>query len=175
VTQWWDYPPLVKAMAGHITNQGAWEGDVPWYADELTRARLQILERQEKFNEYVRLAEAEGQPALSARMLARTGQIDKAVTMTKEQVAEPSEVWDVVTMLAETGEQEQALSLAQYGLTLDSQAGKTELAQWLRQQAEAAGRAELALRFRSLVVSTAGGVSPITHAAREKIVSMHNW
>ena len=36
MNDWWDYPPLVTAMQGNITEQGAWEGEAPDFADELT-------------------------------------------------------------------------------------------------------------------------------------------
>src|SRR2546422_1043752 len=44
--QGWDYPPLVRVLQGEITQQGAWEGEAPHYADELAVARLNILQRQ---------------------------------------------------------------------------------------------------------------------------------
>ena len=32
----WDYPPLKRVLQGIITEQGAWKGEPPYYADELT-------------------------------------------------------------------------------------------------------------------------------------------
>src|SRR5437762_1861490 len=56
----WDYPPLQRVLQGIITEQGAWEGEAPHFADDLTKARLNILERRGQFQEYLYLAEAEG-------------------------------------------------------------------------------------------------------------------
>jgi uncharacterized Zn finger protein len=53
----WDTPPLKRVLEGTITEQGAWKGEPPLYADELTEARLHILERRERFQEYLYLAE----------------------------------------------------------------------------------------------------------------------
>ncbi len=58
--QGWDYPPLQRVLSGKITAQGAWEGESPYYSDELTLARLRVLERQGRHQEYVYLAQAEG-------------------------------------------------------------------------------------------------------------------
>src|SRR5207237_3453091 len=56
----WDYPPLQQVLQGTITEQGAWEGEAPYFADHLTKARLNILERRGRFQEDLYLAEAEG-------------------------------------------------------------------------------------------------------------------
>src|ERR1700680_2822523 len=54
----WDYPPLQRVLQGAITEQGAWEGEPPDYADDLTEARLNILERRGRWQEFLYLAEA---------------------------------------------------------------------------------------------------------------------
>ncbi len=69
--QGWDYPSLQRVLQGEITNKGIWENAPPWYADDLAVARLNVLERQERYQEYLYLAEAEGQTARYAAMLAR--------------------------------------------------------------------------------------------------------
>lgn len=53
VEQGWTYPPLVAAMQGNITEKGAWEGEAPFYADELAWVRLRILARQGRTQEYI--------------------------------------------------------------------------------------------------------------------------
>jgi hypothetical protein len=35
---------------------GAWQSEAPWYADDLALARLDALERQGRFREYLHLA-----------------------------------------------------------------------------------------------------------------------
>jgi len=67
----WDTPPLKRVLEGTITEQGAWKGEPPLYADELTEARLHILERRERFQEYLYLAEAEGHTEEYVTMLVR--------------------------------------------------------------------------------------------------------
>jgi uncharacterized Zn finger protein len=31
----WDHPPLQRVLRGEITEQGTWDGEAPWYADDL--------------------------------------------------------------------------------------------------------------------------------------------
>ncbi|MBN3949175.1 MAG: SWIM zinc finger domain-containing protein [Nostoc sp. NMS7] len=77
--QGWDYPPLVQVLQGNITERGAWEEDVPDYADDLALIRLKILERQERYQEYLYLAEAEGQTQQYLTMLGRLGRVEEAI------------------------------------------------------------------------------------------------
>ena len=146
VAQWWDYPPLVKAMAGHITDKGAWEGEAPWYADDLARARLRILERQGRQEEYINLAEAEGQTLLAIKMKIRAGRVAEAVEEAQKYLLYPAEILETAQTLVEVDEKEKALALAQYGLKMPQEKGKADLAQWLRQQAEEMNRPALALK-----------------------------
>src|SRR5205807_1039881 len=56
--QGWEYSPLQRVLKGEITEKGAWKGEAPGYADALAVARLNVLERQGRFQEYLHLAEA---------------------------------------------------------------------------------------------------------------------
>lgn len=84
--QGWDYPPLVQVLQGNITERGAWEEDVPDYADDLALIRLKILERQERYQEYLYLAEAEGQTQQYLTMLGRLGRVEEAVDAAQTQM-----------------------------------------------------------------------------------------
>lgn len=143
VLQGWDYPPLQRAMHGHITELGAWEENAPWFADELAIARLQVLERRQQYEEYLNLAQAEGQIGLYVVMLAKIGREEEAVEEGMRYLQQPQEVLSLARTLHERGRVEAALKMAEYGLTLDG--AKRTLAEWLRIQAAAAGRLDLAL------------------------------
>lgn len=56
--QGWDYPPLVNVLQGEISSLGAWSGEAPSWADEFSQVRLKILHRQERYEEYLYLAQA---------------------------------------------------------------------------------------------------------------------
>ena len=142
----WDYPPLVAAMQGHITEKGAWEDEPPDFADDLAEIRLRILERQGRYEEYLNLAEAEGQFMRFLQMLIRMGRAEQAFTEAREYLTEPQDILTIVRALAEHGEKERALALAAHGLTLESPRGRAVLAEWLRDEALARGQLDLAVQ-----------------------------
>ena len=145
--QWWDYPPLVAAMQGNITEQGAWgEGEAPDFADELTLVRLRILERQGRTQAYIHLAEAEGQTSLYVNMLARSGQVAQAVAEARQWTESPTEILSLARVLVEQGERAAALDVAGHGLDMTGEGSKTELARWTVTLAQGADDSVLALR-----------------------------
>lgn len=146
LTQWWDYPLLVAAMQGTSTGQGAWEGAPPEFADELTLVRLRILERQGRVQEFIHLAEAEGQTSLYVNMLAHSGQVDRAFAEARRLFNSPAQSLSLVHVLVGQGEHAAALKVAAQGLDLAETTSKKELACWTVAQAQEAGDAGLALR-----------------------------
>jgi uncharacterized Zn finger protein len=146
LAQWWDYPPLVAAMQGNITEQGAWEGEAPNFADELTLVRLRILERQGRTQEYIHLAEAEGQTSLYVNMLARSGQVAQAVAQAREYLVSPAQTLLLAQVLVEQGERAAALAVAAHGLDLTEDRNKNQLARWTVTLAQQADDSALALR-----------------------------
>jgi uncharacterized Zn finger protein len=142
----WTYPPLVAAMQGNLTDMGAWADEVPDYFEELAQARLRILARQGRTQEYLHLAEAEGQVALYVNMMAQSGDVGQAVVEAQGYLLYPTDVLTVAHILAARGEIEAALTVAEHGLNLEHASGKVELARWLREQATAAGNQPLALK-----------------------------
>ncbi len=146
VEQGWTYPPLVAAMQGNITEKGAWEGEAPIYADELALARLRILARQGRQQEYINLAAAEGQTKLSITMLAESGDVEKAAAEAKAYLVYPSEILAVASAMADEGGLSLALEVAEHGLALEPEMGKLELARWTRDQASDFGNQTLAFQ-----------------------------
>ena len=146
--QGWDYPPLLRVIRdGEITKDGAWEDgeDVPYYAGELAVARLNVLERQKRYQEYLHLAQAEGQVARYVTMLVQLDRIDEAVADGLHYLTLPQGVLTLAQALHERGHTQEALRVAEYGLEMDGYA-KAQLATWLRDVAVDAGETELALR-----------------------------
>ncbi len=143
--QWWDYPPLAAAMQGEITGEGAWEGERPDFADELTLARLRILARQGRTQAYIHLAEAEGQSSLYVNMLARSGQVERAVAEARQYLHSPAQTLSLAQVLVEQGERAAALDVARHGLDLAGQESKTALARWTVTLAQGADAPALAL------------------------------
>ena len=139
----WDYPPLQQVLQGKITGQEAWEGEIPWYADDLAVARLKVLERQGRHQEYIHLAEAEGQMEPYVTMLARLGRVQEALDEGLQHLSTPAEVLALAKVLREQGELSAALRVAEHGLTLDGSKGP--LAAWLCDLAAGMGEPERAL------------------------------
>jgi len=156
VEQDWDYPPLVAAMQGHITEKGAWEDEAPSFADELVQVRLRILDRRGQFQEYLNLAQAEGQFMLYLFMLVRLGQSEKAMAEAIEHLGEPAELHALSETLMATGETEKAFALARHGLGLEQENGKPPLAEWLRDQARAHNQPDLALWAAQQALNASG-------------------
>ncbi len=144
VQQGWDYPPLVAAMEGQISELGAWDGPPPPFADDLAQIRLRILEQQGRYDAYLNLAQAEGQFLLYLQMLVRTGRHDEALSEALEHLSRPDAVLALSKSRLEHGEVEGAFRLARHGLALPVR-GKGDLAEWLRDRAHERGQADLAL------------------------------
>lgn len=130
VQQGWEYPPLRAAMDGKITELGAWEGEPPYFADDLARIRLAILERWGEYAAYLNLAQADGQFTPYLHMLAKQGQSNKAVAEAQRFLTQPTDLHALARTLAEQGEYAQAIRLARHGLGLVEEQDEAELAAW---------------------------------------------
>ncbi|MEH1948796.1 MAG: SWIM zinc finger family protein [Nostoc sp.] len=142
--QGWDYPPLVQVLQGNITERGAWEEDVPDYADDLALIRLKILERQERYQEYLYLAEAEGQTQQYLTMLGRLGRVEEAIDAAQTQMNSMEEAFALAKTLSVQGALQQALNIAQSGLNLPGNC-QYELGIWTSDLAIELGNSEAAL------------------------------
>lgn len=145
----WDYPPLQRVLQGHITEQGAWKDEAPYYADELAIARLNVLERRERWQEYLYLAEAEGRTEAYVTMLVRLGRVQEAVEHGQKYLGTPGEALSLAKALYEHGEREEALQIGERGLSLEG--AKISLAKWLRDEAAVMGKMEQALAAAKVV------------------------
>lgn len=146
----WDYAPLVKVLQGKITNKGAWQGEAPDYADELAGIRLKILERQQRFQEYLYLAEAESQMEQYFTMLVKVGRAAEAVQESLKYMRSPHEAFALAQALREQGQLAEALRVAEHGLNLKGDEGRSsgQLALWTSELAEGMGNSEKALQAR---------------------------
>jgi len=141
VEQGWSYPPLVTVLEGGIADENYFEelfDDPP-----LTLARLNVLERQGRYEEYLRLSAAAGEDTSHATMLARLDRAGEAVEYALKYVRAPEQVLAVAEALRERGHTEEALRVGAWGLSLEGEMFR--LAGWLRDLAEGLGRHELAL------------------------------
>lgn len=147
----WDDAPLQRVLQGEITELGAWEGESPFWADELANARLNVLDRQGRHQEYLYLAEAEGQTDRYVTMLARIGRGAEALEYSRTYPSPVSDVYALAQALWEQGERERALECAEIGLTREGH--KASLAAWLRDRAAEHGQTERALAAARIAFS----------------------
>ncbi|MEL6928336.1 MAG: SWIM zinc finger family protein [Cyanobacteria bacterium J06600_6] len=143
--QGWDDPALKQVLAGNITSSGVWSGEVPDYADDLACIRLQILERQSRFTEYLYLAEAEGQVTKHLNMLVRLDRVTEAMQAAQRSLSTNEEALAFSQCLVnEQNVQIEALAIAKQGLELPGMR-RYDLANWTH---------ELALELDDLATAT---------------------
>ena len=140
----WSDEELQQALAGNL-NDGELQRDEPAFVDGLLTARLSVLERQERIEEYLNLAQAAGRSQAYAEMLARTGESEQAVAVAIESLESSESLLEVAQTLRENGHPEAALEVGEHGLSVDDIYRDT-LAEWLRDRAASMGADDLALR-----------------------------
>ncbi|MGC9349490.1 MAG: SWIM zinc finger family protein [Anaerolineae bacterium] len=140
----WDPEPLQDVLAGRSPKGGIWGGEPPWYGSELTSARLYVLEKQERHDEYLRLTAAEGQWSLHVNALLKLGRIQDAVDAGLCHLQTQNEYLSLAKQLLAREQPTEALRVGEKGLSVGGP--KDLLASWIREQAEALGDPELALR-----------------------------
>ncbi|MDQ2100526.1 MAG: SWIM zinc finger domain-containing protein [Tychonema bourrellyi B0820] len=145
--QGWDYPPLKLVLQGNISERGAWEGEAPDYADDLALIRLQILDRQKRHQEYLYLAEAEGETQQYLVMLASLGRISEALSAAKTQMTSVEQAKALAFEMWKQGSKNQALEIAQIGFSLPGHC-LYELATWTTELAEELGDLAIALNAK---------------------------
>ncbi len=141
--QGWEFPPLRRILDGAVTVGDEPEWPSTRWDDELVRVRLNVLERQGRHEEYLRLARAAAQREPYATVLVQLGRVKEAMEYGPEHLATTNEALALARVLRERGELEPALRVAQRGLALEGR--KATLASWLRGLAAGMGKTGQAL------------------------------
>lgn len=156
---------IAAALAGWSDEgEAGWGKDIFFDPQELANIKLRILERQGRFHEYLELARAAGQREAYLTMLVRLDRAQEAIAYGRTHLATPAEALALARALCEHGEREESLQVAEQGLILEGR--KAELAVWLRDQAEAMGRQELALKAAEQAFCSQISLENYRHAAR---------
>jgi uncharacterized Zn finger protein len=140
VEQGWSYPPLLRVLEGGVPGDEFFD---ELFDHPLTIARLGVLERLGRNEEYLRLSEAAGEDTRHATMLARLDRAEEAVEYASKRLRTPEEALAVAEVLRGQGDVEAALVVGERGLSLEGR--KSRLAGWVRDLAEGLGRRGLAL------------------------------
>jgi uncharacterized Zn finger protein len=137
--QGWDHPWVVRVLQGDVEEPP----EDSTYRQEVGAARVNVLERQGRFQEGLWIAEACGLTERYVTMLVKLGRVEEAVDEALQQFTSADAMLTLAMVLWGQGERERALQIAEQGLTL--QIPRTPLATWLRDMAVGVGRAELAM------------------------------
>lgn len=153
----WDYPPLQNILQGRVSDADIeddddfeddedFEDEDSDYADELTMARLHVLERRGQWQQYLNLAKATGQTEAYTRALVNLGRVEEAVAYATAYLRTAQESLGLAKTLREKGRDEESMLIAEHGLMLpNQQIYRLALAKWLREEAAAMGDRERAL------------------------------
>jgi uncharacterized Zn finger protein len=170
--QGWVYPPLLQALRGEAAHGETAEeqtGDEVVIAEEddfeddddflgttysaevaLTTARLRVLERQGRLDEYLNLARVTGRVQDYTTMLVRRGRVAEAIDCGLRGLHLAGQALALAQTLRDVGEVAGALQVAEAGLELPGP--RHQLATWLCDAASASGNAALALRAALVAV-----------------------
>lgn len=136
---------------------------------ELQQARLNVLKRQGRKDEFLLLAQ-KADPHRYALELLQLGQVNEAIKASQE-LRYDSEMLSIAQKLREVGRLDEAIALAERGLDLKGNAAH-ELGTWLAPLEESQGRKEMALLAYRAVYDSHPTIELYRHI---KKLSGSNW
>ena len=151
--QGWESGPLQRVLQGELREGIYGDSPRPDFAAPLAQIRLKILARQGRDEEYLYLAQAEGQTEQYLEMLAKLGRTEEALVAAQEQMKTTEEALSVAQTLREKGNLEQALIVGNKGLSLGGDQ-KYNLSVWVSELAEGLGESQKALESRITAFKT---------------------
>ncbi len=134
-----DEPAFEVDGFGHLVS--SWSHDDS--AQALTRAKLNVLERQGRTDDYLALCVKTGEHLRYALKLCELDRLPKAVSYGLKHLTFAEEALILAQRLRESGQLEEAIKIGEHGLKLDGR--KAALGQWLGPIEEAQGRNRQAL------------------------------
>jgi len=153
----WDDPRIQRILQGNTAElEEVEDSEEPDFrtgtlqdraTNSLAQIRLKILARQQRYTEYLYLAQAEGQTQEYLTMLVQLDRANEAMEAAQAQLAVMGDAFAVAKVLQVQGEAEKALTIALKGLALPGNC-PGELATWTSELAEELGEAEAALASR---------------------------
>jgi uncharacterized Zn finger protein len=145
----WDAPHVVRALSGEPAAEPdpaeEADGDGTGWDAELAEVRLRVLERSGRLDDALLLARASGLHGRAADLLLTLGRVEEALRTALEHRPSRSESLALARRLWDGGDHDRALTLGEAALESAGDADAA-LAAWVRDRAEEAGRADLALR-----------------------------
>ena len=146
LAQGWYYSPLMPDAKCPIP-------DDEWYAElDFSRIRLRVLARMERFEDYLILAEEEGETVALVQMLAHLGRAEEAEAKALAVTLTPVSALELAQALYDEGIAASAMRVAERGFDTGSDYGLIMLGQWLTEVAHREGNVELAIKAAALTL-----------------------
>lgn len=146
--QGWDDPQLVAALNGKLLGSlDVASNDDRYGSKSLTQIRLDILQRQERYDDYLNLAKATGQGRAYLLMLTQLGRVDEVMDLAPQLLNTADDALALAQDLRSQGALNQALNIADMGLSLPGY-GKARLGVWASELAEGMGQVTRGLEAR---------------------------
>ena len=141
--QGWNYEPLQRVMKGDTSAQ-LWADTRPDFANDLALIRLNYLERQNRYTEYLNLAFSEGMMLQYLTQLAALGRVDEAMSAAQTHMDTAETAFALAKILREEGYLSETLEIAQAGLNLPGNY-MYDFAAWTSDLAQGLGHTSIAL------------------------------
>jgi uncharacterized Zn finger protein len=141
--QGWHDPELKRILQGEPAEEDD-DKEIGYNTAEsgLTRLRLDVLEQQKRYAEYIHLAKHKGLPMQVVHMLIQQKQFADAIAFARAKLALSEDALTVAMELRDHHYVEEALSIAELGLHL--RGNRVRLGEWLHNLAETIGNHALA-------------------------------
>ncbi|MCG2788113.1 MAG: SWIM zinc finger family protein [Anaerolineae bacterium] len=133
------------------------------YIDTLEAAKLNVLERQGRTDEFLALCQLNGQQLRYVKKLLEIGRMEEGIDAA-HQFSDPIHVLEVAKSLRESNRLPDAIGLAEYGLNLEGP--KFHLATWLAPLEEAQGSNEQALQAHLAAFAEGPSLEAYKHIQR---------
>jgi len=149
LSQGWDDPQLLAILAGEFDTREI-EQLKPAFC-ELGYTRLNVLESQERFEEYLRFAKTLGFLVPYVTMLIQLGRFEQAIA-SAEKIENHEQAFAIAQKLLEHGSEQEALRIAHKGLQFLEEGSSShyasELAVWTSALAEQLGETKILLNAK---------------------------
>lgn len=127
--------------------------EIVWHKiSGFSSVRLRVLARMERFDEYLALAEADGQYVDLVQMLAHLGRAEEAETQALAVAVTPALALSLAQSLRLEDLTAAAMRVAERGMDVESDSGRAILGRWLAELAYQEGNVELAIKAAVLTL-----------------------
>lgn len=114
--QGWNDPTLIEILAGTLSEAEFWMEERPDFTANLALIRLQILDRQNRDAEYLNLARVAGLTEQYLTRLAESGDVETAIALAETELSTVKEAFALAKALWESNHLAEALQVAKLGL-----------------------------------------------------------